>query len=571
MIGCTTCCYDFAGCGGTHVSLPCAPSFVRPVVCAPRRLCAPSFLLIMASFALSLLATPHAQAGTYIWQTKDANGKITAQSPACTGGTATGMFYTGPGSPVPTQAYNLISSNTYGGSGGRISNPSCKGTITATLTWQADPTKASDPPPPSGSVVVMETCTASASAQVGANATCSAQCDDGMGQPGSTQSSSGVPNYYNTATPPQPTQYLASVSTSDTRYTVQGGATITLTLSPTSSATASASNGPGGWQAGATVSYTVSVSPVTINLGGTIPDSSGNYNILIGQACTPSISAGPFTLSNFQWSAGPIFDKFLIASDQSSGYATFLSAAALTQPNPTWHWYLDSGAGSFMVSCSATASINGTVVGTVKGQQQVKVWPPYYYMKHNAGPTGVYGMDVSTGGPSQVPPGMSFVGAVGTPALFVNSGNTGSWLFVQIINTDHGQYYPFSPTELASGSQGIALDNEWPYTPGWAADSTANASTPHSTDDSPDLLLNNSVDEFIIQDTYQMYMMYSPPAQLGYDTQYVPLHCLTWAWDTNSYVKWGPSGWPAGAAGTVSVTSDLRWETHPSWSKKYTH
>ncbi len=219
--------------------------------------------------SLMLTAAPTVHAGTYFWTTTDpSTGKVTAQSPSFSGGTAFGLTSNRNGpfnGPIP---YSSSSSNTYGGGGGRMNSPSCSGAITATLTWQADPAKASDPPPPSGSVVVMETSTASASAQVGANATCSAKCDDGMGQPGSTQSSSGVPNYYNTATPPQPTQYLASVSTSDTRYTVQGGATITLTLSPTSSATASAPNGPGGWQTGASVSYTVNAYPVTVNPGG---------------------------------------------------------------------------------------------------------------------------------------------------------------------------------------------------------------------------------------------------------------------------------------------------------------
>jgi hypothetical protein len=47
-----------------------------------------------------LLAAPNVHAGTYDWQTKDANGNITAQSPTYTGGTVMGS---------PDTAYIFVS------------------------------------------------------------------------------------------------------------------------------------------------------------------------------------------------------------------------------------------------------------------------------------------------------------------------------------------------------------------------------------------------------------------------------------------------------------------------------
>ncbi len=520
----------------------CAPSFLRPVVSAPRRFCAPSSLLLnslllMATLAFSLLAAPDVRAGTYSGPvysgglTTDGTNfnPYTSGNPGWTGGIGGGCSAHGVG---PTMI--------------GLSN---SGKITAAFTWQ--PSYPGEMPP--ANVIVYQHCVARwGGGTYNSGGTVSGACDNGLKGP--------VVPY-----PPDPRGGVGASCESAT-YTVQspsGDGSVTMTCSPSSSLNGDAGSGMA--QGTCSVEYDTSVTPVLLSLGGTTLDSSGNQNILIGQGCKPSMTAGGYTLSGFQWSASPIFDQFLIASDQSSGYATFLSAAALTQPNPTWHWYLDSGGGEFMVSCSATAGTNGTTIGTVNGQQQVKVWAPYYYMSHNAGPTGIYGSDVSTGAQSLVPPGMAFVGAVGTPALFANNLGTGSWLFVQIINTSHYQWYPWSPIPVKSGSLGVALDNEWPYIPGWPADSTANASTPHPAEDSPDLGLLNLVDQFTVNDIYQMYLMYLPPDN-GYGSQYVPLHRLIWEWNANGTLN---GTWPAGSSGQVTVDSDLRWETHPSWSQIY--
>ena len=420
----------------------------------------------------------------------------------------------------------------------------CSGAITATFTWQPDAATPNAPPPLS--VIVEQDCAITSYISGGVTGSIAT----GLGHSGGA---GGV--------------------APDTVYTVKNNPGLSFSISPPCAPSISLVSVATSGTSGGTLLYKASTLPVLLTLNGTTKDSSGLDNILIGQGCSGTLNAGPTTLSNFQWGPGPVFDQFLVSSDQSQGYATFLSAAALTQPSPHWHYLQDSGAGTFRVTCSATASINGTAIGTVTGQDSVKVWVPYYYMSHNAGPTTVEQSTsggpydhISTGGFNLIPPGMTFVGAVGTPALFSNSG-TGGWLFVQLINTSHRQWSPVSPLPLTSGSGGLALDAQWPYKPGWPADSTSSASTPHHADDSPDLYLNNGYNEFAIADIYQMYMMYVPP---GTDSQYVPLHKLTWEWNAQPVTIYEDGIWPNGASGTVTLDSDVRWISHPTWAQKFT-
>ncbi len=69
----------------------CASSSVRLIACAPHRLCASAWLFsLMATLFLCCL---NARAGTYVWQTTDANGGVTAESPAFSGGTVTSQSF----------------------------------------------------------------------------------------------------------------------------------------------------------------------------------------------------------------------------------------------------------------------------------------------------------------------------------------------------------------------------------------------------------------------------------------------------------------------------------------------
>ncbi len=145
----------------------CAPSFVRPVVCAPRRLCAPSFLPLMASL---MLAAPNVHAGTFVWKTTDANGNITAQSPVYSGG-STGGGDNGPNSsvtpaPFTSNSYYVGNAGYAGYSSGGCNadaqghatsvTMTASGPLTATFTWQ--PASPGEAPP--ASVITYQDCRA---------------------------------------------------------------------------------------------------------------------------------------------------------------------------------------------------------------------------------------------------------------------------------------------------------------------------------------------------------------------------------------------------------------------------
>ncbi len=163
----------------------CAPSFVRPVVCAPRRLCAPSFvrltLAVVSLTAGALLSPLAAQAGTYTWTTTDASGNITAQSPSFSGGQWSSAYT---GGPFPYE-----SGGNRTGTGDSSSQTDSSGSVKVTFTWQpaAGKTSTTDPPTP---CIVKSSCTANWYGQGPFNAPPS--CSDGLGDPEINGRSSGT-------------------------------------------------------------------------------------------------------------------------------------------------------------------------------------------------------------------------------------------------------------------------------------------------------------------------------------------------------------------------------------------
>ena len=334
------------------------------------------------------------------------------------------------------------------------------------------------------------------------------------------------------------------------------------------------------------------VFPVTLNLTGTTPDSDGSDNILIGQGCSGSLSAtGPVTFSNYQWLLGPVFDQFEVAADQSWGHVDYLPDSAYHSPNPHWHYYEDSGDDTFIVTCSATASLNGVSVGTVQAQRDVKVWAPYYIFKNLTGPVSVddrvSGLELYAGGPpvggsgsgNWDPPGMKNGGRVGTPDLFRPAG-VGLWQFVQFASP--GRWYYSGTTSVDSFQYNgmYGLDNNYPYPgepgdyappyPAWAADiPTTNPAVPTFwMEDSPGEVLQGQYSRVRVDESFDDYMMYQPPAK-GFDSQWVPLHLFKWKWQadiSDTGMGWA-SGWSPAIPGYVSSLSSARCTTFPSWQQ----
>ncbi len=515
------------------------------------RLPAPSSTRLFAaacSLTACLLLLPHpARAGTYVWQTTDpSTGSVTAQSPALSGGTLTGYYWNGLQSySYYFQGYPVT--NQYGIDGDKGGPLNCSGAITTLWTWQPAPgqTAASDPAP--ASVVVQETCTAKVRGTNGTTDPVTGVCDTGVG----------------VSCPLTLTQIWSAAECTGTRYrVVSGGPTVRVTCSPQAQCS--------GLSDSVHVRYTPAIFPVTISLTGTTKDSSGNQNILIGQGCTGSLStAAPVTFSNYQWSAGgAVFDQFQVASDQSWGHTTPVSSDQWQQPNPYWH-YLQYDSGPFAVTCSATVSVGGTAIGTVQGQQNVQVWAPYYYMGANVGPCTIVNNVVQAGGVDiQTQPGINFTGRVGTPALFTTSGvkpsvSAGSWAFLQLCKLDESINSSVWPSKTLN-TGGYELDNIWPYWNQYIANSTDANPNSASAPDSPAVGLDTTTDNIVINDDFQMYMMYLPP---GSNSQWVPLDRLTWHWDVNSSEV--GSQWIPTPPGSVIADPDQKWMVHPEWTSRH--
>ena len=523
-----------------------------------------------------LLVGPYAQAGTYTWTTKDANGYVTAQSPSFSGGVvnivtsvhAPGKSNTRP--PVPFSTSNghytgsggcEVNSNIASNTPGSVKVNSPANPIVATFTWQA--TSSTDLPPPA--VIVQQNCTASWSwgAYLGTGmATGSADC--------------GLPNATVSTTTDSLGRNSGSTS-SGVRYSVvpSPGASFSIPVSgsyqPTAS-TSATSGSSGDASSSASVSYQVQAFPVVVSLGGTIKDSNNQDNILIGQECSATLSAGPFSLSGFQWNpGGSVFSQFAVASDQSTGQVIPVASDEWQQPNPYWHYLQDSGGSPFSVTCSATASVNGTAIGTVSGQRNVQVWVPYYFMGANVNPCTIVGDLMQAGGPdTNSQPGINFTGRIGTPALFrsgggVSSSACGFGAFLQLCSINENLYSSVAATQT-NATNGYELDNIWPFYGQFNANSTDATPNTASAPDSPGLDVNVFTDKVGVTDDFQMYLMYQPP---GNDAQWVPLDRLTWHWyiDTTEV----GSQWIPTPPGTVVADTDKRWMVHPEWTSRYTN
>jgi hypothetical protein len=266
-------------------------------LCLPR-LCVSRAFSALALTLLSLVTLAPAHAGSYI-------------GPVYSGGIYTAPSPQGIQTPYP---YALTGTN-YGGASGGAGPPSCTGTITSTFTWQpaAGQTIISDPPP--ATVIVSESCTVSATTNYPGSM---GAYNTGLGQSGSVAFTPGGNNN--------------TVTVTGIRYTTTAGIP-TITLQETPSATATTIG------ADSSLSYTATATPVILTFYGTIKDSSGDDNILIGQGCSCTLSVGSYGLSKFQWTIPDTVKGFETGSTPKSyGHVNYLTAADLSSPYPHWYW-----------------------------------------------------------------------------------------------------------------------------------------------------------------------------------------------------------------------------------------
>lgn len=430
----------------------------------------------------------------------------------------------------------------------------CSGEITAHFTWKPDPSNPNEPPP--ASAVVQQDCMVQCYLSGGTGSTGSYAT--GLGQSGS---GSG----------PYDTVYTRY----GTKFTVQSNPGPSFSLSPGCSPSVSATVAPTG-ACGGLVEYSATAYNVLVGLGGATPNTDSSLNILIGQGCTGTLSASPATLSNYQWTIpGTVFNSFVVADDQSYGYVHNIFGDEYEKPNPHWHWSKDE---TVTVSCTAQASVNGQAIGTVTGQQQVKIWAPYYYFGNDTG--GVFIDPYSPGNwllqarniPNTSPRGSNWQGRVTTPDLFSNNGY-GAWHFVQIITPGRSKTLTGGGALNCTENGNVGLDTSYPYPVGrssdpflallngWSADDGL-----HVTGDSPRTGLDDTIAHANIDENFSVYMMYLPPNS---DSQWVPLHKFQWRWyadDAIPGVSW--TNWSSGSyAGYVARSSSQRCYDHPFWER----
>ena len=90
-------------------------------------------------------------------------------------------------------------------------------------------------------------------------------------------------------------------------------------------------------------------------------------------------------------------------------------------------------------------------------------------------------------------------------------------------------------------------------------------------EDSPWSQLDDSAYRYRVDESFNDFMMYHPP-DIGYGSQWVPLHLYTWKWqaDVSRFGTWA-LGWTPHPPGYTFNLSSARCTTHPQWSNKLTN
>ena len=557
----------------------CARWFVRPVVCAP-----PSFLLLLFSL---MLAAPHAHAGTYVWTGTDPNTHLPIQSPAYSGGLASINPATPSGS---TTAYYPSASTppTYGATlsdlGSRDAQGNYapmlltgKGDITAKFTWQ--PAYPGEPAP--ANVIVQQHCVTGWGGYLGG--TVPPTCSGGNGLGLSSKATSA-----NLDT----TQYKMQSPVADGSVSLTCSPSVSMSGDPPSGSSSLITFG---------ISYSATVTPVTINLGGTTTDSSGNQHILIGQQCQATLSGIPAgcTASNIQWSVSGWTvqgNSWAVSADHTK--ATFpgpnaaytYTQATQSAAGPSWYW--DDLAGPQTVTCTATVtppSGQGTPF-PITAKQIVTLDVPTYTNNEVPGAVeldakyqALSGINLHAGADGDNIPGIFFYDTVTTPIPPYSS--TGTWYRIQLVSVS--RYETALATGKVVGAPGNTIAGALDVQPGTGAyiynsqiiNADGTTYDPHhnnvAENDSPGFQVFDMYSEYQVKnELYQDYIMYTPPPPVG-NSITVPLFYYQWSWNADAKIPPTPlpkswSNWNGAPTGGTITTpgsgSTQRMLIYPTWS-----
>lgn len=354
------------------------------------------------------------------------------------------------------------------------------------------------------------------------------------------------------------------------------------------------------------VEVSIAAYPITINLTGTTPDSSGNQNILIGQGCTAGVSGIPADLMNntahkpvYNWSiGGTTFQSWSPTTPANpnatpptpaNANASYYDPSSGPLTNATAHWYWNDPANkSETVTCTVTltppagqgAAFNITVTKSVSVQR-----PSWYanetggYMQVNTNAANRNGAICLYAGHAsgQSGGGMNWTANVEPSALFTS----GTLELVQLVIpnvtyvTNTGAGVP-GITHSDPENDQFGLDTRYPYP--WNRQGSYQppyVPVDYATDDSPFLELNNGVASATLQDQFVDYLMFLPPDG-GAGSSWVPLSTASWNTNGNATIP-GTNNWADftlwygyDTAGTVNPTGTTPFNTtngFPSWTR----
>ena len=327
------------------------------------------------------------------------------------------------------------------------------------------------------------------------------------------------------------------------------------------------------------------VSPITLTLTGTTPDSSGNPNILVGQQCTGTVNGIPAALqpyATYKWSvSGTTFESWGVVSDPKNQSHT-VEVDAIPATNPTqWYWNDNLGSGKSKpetVSCTVTvtppANMGNTFSFTVSAPQPVTVYVPAWkatgtggYMQvNNAQPNDTThdlwaGETVFEKSNGAYPAGMNWRATLSTPTT--PAFGAGKLQLVQLVTPSNSYTTVANPTVTVpdpENKNSLSLDGTYPY--GSGSEVPVPALT-YQDNDAPSLPLDDTNLKLTANKagSYSDYLMYQPPGS----TQWVLLGTFSWSASGSatmpgnkdgSPIKPGTNNWPFYTSTSVAGVTD---------------
>ena len=276
--------------------------------------------------------------------------------------------------------------------------------------------------------------------------------------------------------------------------------------------------------------------------------NSPAQNVIVGEKIelTTRVVGRAGTASNSQWTIpGTRIANYVVNYTNetlpTNAVVTQLTTQNLTQPSIQFHW-VDGSTDVRNVPYSvrigsrtyrATARFNikrptGTVTGQIFGTPNLTSF------------NGNYGLWFGKTDPPPAIPGIAFSRSITIP-----DGFAGSLQWVQVWN----KFRRIKISGVWYRSQAVGLDSIYPYETG------------ANPNDSPGLELDASHESVLIDDVYEMYLMFRPD---GAQSIWVPLKKIRWGWNAEAVKSsgiWSIVGTPAKFADSpVDATG------HPVWS-----